>query len=63
MGAAILRQPAIAAASLAYRAGVANYCPACVGTNWLVGRHVAECGRCGFVLVLAPNGRMEARRG
>ena len=27
-------------------------CPGCMGRNWLIGRLLAECGRCGYALVL-----------
>ncbi|WP_156442240.1 MULTISPECIES: hypothetical protein [unclassified Sphingomonas] len=32
-------------------------CPACGGTHWHVGRHSAECARCGTALPLSPERR------
>ncbi len=36
-----------------YWADRANICPACARSNWLVGRHSAECGFCGTALPIA----------
>lgn len=40
---------------LLYRPEVTNYCPGCSKTNWLVGRHVAECAFCGAILPLCDS--------
>lgn len=34
----------------AYRPGSHTRCPSCGESNWLVGRHVAECGYCAAAL-------------
>jgi len=39
--------------SVHYHAGTVNYCPACAGTHWLVGRASAQCAHCDTALPLA----------
>jgi hypothetical protein len=29
-----------------------TFCPACTMNNWLIGRQLAECAKCGYTLVL-----------
>lgn len=41
-----------------FHAGETNHCPGCHGTNWLVGRVMAECARCGTALPLAEAAQM-----
>lgn len=36
-----------------YRRQRDNACPACGGSNWMIGRTVAECGFCATALPLA----------
>jgi len=36
-----------------YHAGVVNHCPGCAGTQWFVGRTMAQCARCETALPLA----------
>ncbi len=38
-----------------YREGQAMLCPDCGGTQWIVGRVVAECARCDTPLPLAAS--------
>lgn len=35
-----------------YRDGERNHCPACGGSNWIIGRILAECGFCATALPL-----------
>lgn len=37
-----------------YRPAQKNFCPACAGTAWHVGRSTAECARCAFALPITP---------
>jgi hypothetical protein len=37
----------------AYRFDVPNYCPACGGSNWLVGRNSAQCAFCSTAVPFA----------
>jgi hypothetical protein len=39
-----------------YRLGEANRCPACLKSNWLIGRSTAECAFCGTALPLEHTG-------
>lgn len=41
-----------------YRPGETNRCPGCCGSNWWIGRVMAECAFCGTALDLP-----ETRRG
>ena len=36
-----------------YHANTLNYCPGCAGTQWLIGRTMAQCARCDTALPLA----------
>lgn len=45
------RRPPAAALVPLYQSG--TRCPACAAGNWLVGRVSAECGQCGYPLMLA----------
>ncbi len=38
---------------ITYRLGNTNFCPACSGTQWHIGRHTAECAYCSTALPLA----------
>ncbi|WP_088181798.1 hypothetical protein [Sphingobium sp. Z007] len=45
----------ISAINPQYRQGQAMACPDCGGNQWIVGRVVAECGRCETLLPLAAS--------
>jgi len=36
-----------------YHPGMINHCPGCAGTQWLVGRVMAQCARCDTALPLS----------
>lgn len=46
------RRPVIESRGYApvYRHGEANHCPGCGRSNWIVGRHSAECAFCATAL-------------
>ena len=39
-----------------YRLGEVNRCPACLKSNWFIGRSTAECAFCGTALPLEHTG-------
>jgi hypothetical protein len=46
-----------AAAIFYYQSGKANRCPGCGGSQWLVGRVMAECAQCETALPLQASFR------
>lgn len=52
--------PAPKGYALLYRASAANHCPGCGGSNWLVGRSMAQCAFCETALPLEHGFRVTA---